>query len=101
MKILVTGASGFLGGHLVEEMSFRNYNVIGMVRKSSDTSFLRSLDVELRVGDLTVPESLSQVTEKIDIVIHLAAYYTFFGKKRNVQEGYCRRHETPLRIIIK
>jgi len=81
MKILVTGASGFLGGHLVEEMSSRNYNVIGMVRETSDTSFLRSLGVELRVGDLTVPESLSRVAEKIDIVIHLAAYYTFFGKK--------------------
>jgi len=52
-----------------------------MVRKSSDTGFLRSLGVELRVGDLTAPESLSQATEGIDVVIHLAAYYTFFGKE--------------------
>lgn len=81
MKILVTGASGFLGGHLIEEMSSRNYDFIGMVRKDSDTNFLKSLGVELRVGDLTAPESLIQATKNIDIVIHLAAYYTFFGKK--------------------
>jgi nucleoside-diphosphate-sugar epimerase len=81
MRILVTGASGFLGGHLIEEMVSKGYDVIGMVRKSSDTGFLRSLGVELRVGDLTAPESLSQATEGIDVVIHLAAYYTFFGKE--------------------
>jgi len=81
MRILVTGASGFLGGHLIEEVVSKGYDVIGMVRKSSDTGFLRSLGVELRVGDLTAPESLSQATEGIDVVIHLAAYYTFFGKE--------------------
>lgn len=81
MRILVTGASGFLGGHLIEEMVSKGYDVIGMVRKSSYTGFLRSLGVELRMGDLTAPESLSQATEDIDVVIHLAAYYTFFGKK--------------------
>ncbi|NHV98141.1 MAG: NAD-dependent epimerase/dehydratase family protein [Thaumarchaeota archaeon] len=81
MRILVTGASGFLGGHLVEEMVSKGYDVIGMVRKSSNTGFLKSLGVQLRTGDLTVPESLSQATKNIDIVIHLAAYYTFFGKK--------------------
>jgi len=81
MRILITGASGFLGGHLVEEMVSKGYDVIGMVRKSSNTGFLKSLGVQLRTGDLTVPESLSQATKNIDIVIHLAAYYTFFGKK--------------------
>ncbi|MBO3841469.1 MAG: NAD-dependent epimerase/dehydratase family protein [Candidatus Brockarchaeota archaeon] len=97
MKILVTGASGFLGGHLVEEMVSKGFSVIGMVRKSSDTSLLRSLSVELRVGDLTDPESLSRATENIDIVIHLAAYYTFFGKK----EMYRRINVEGTRLLLE
>lgn len=97
MKILVTGASGFLGGHLIEEMVSKGYDVIGMVRKSSNTSFLRSLGVKLRVGDLTIPESLKQATEDIDIVIHLAAYYTFFGKK----EMYRKVNVEGTRLLLE
>ncbi len=97
MKILVTGASGFLGGHLVEEMVSKGFSVIGMVRKSSDTSLLRSIGVDLRIGDLTDPESLSRVTENIDIVIHLAAYYTFFGKK----EMYRRINVEGTRLLLE
>lgn len=40
MKILVTEASSFLGGHLVELLAERGYTVICMVRKTSDTTFL-------------------------------------------------------------
>ncbi|MEM2930232.1 MAG: NAD(P)-dependent oxidoreductase [Thermoproteota archaeon] len=97
MKILVTGASGFLGGHLIEEMVSKGYDVIGMVRKSSNTSFLRSLGVKLRVGDLTIPESIKQATEDIDIVIHLAAYYTFFGKK----EMYRKVNVDGTRLLLE
>ncbi|MEM2599947.1 MAG: NAD-dependent epimerase/dehydratase family protein [Thermoproteota archaeon] len=97
MKILVTGASGFLGGHLVEEMVSKGYSVIGMVRKSSDTSLLRSLGVELRIGDLTDPESLNRATGNIDIVVHLAAYYTFFGKK----EMYRRVNVEGTRLLLE
>jgi len=97
MKIVVTGASGFLGGHLIEEMVSKGYDVIGMVRKSSDTSFLRSLGVKLRVGDLTIPESLEQATRDIDIVIHLAAYYTFFGEK----EMYRRINVEGTRLLLE
>ncbi|MEM2494724.1 MAG: NAD(P)-dependent oxidoreductase [Nitrososphaerota archaeon] len=79
--MLVTGASGFLGGHLVEEMIPKGYDVIAMVRKSSNTDLLNKLGVKLRIGDLEEPESLVDATKGIDVIIHLAAYYTFFGKK--------------------
>ncbi|MEM1557944.1 MAG: NAD(P)-dependent oxidoreductase [Thermoproteota archaeon] len=101
MKILVTGASGFLGGHLIEEMSRRNYDFIGMVRKNSDASFLRSLGVELRTGDLTNPESLIQATRNIDVVVHLAAYYTFFGKKEIYKKVNVEGTESLLKASLK
>ncbi|MEM3384745.1 MAG: NAD(P)-dependent oxidoreductase [Nitrososphaeria archaeon] len=81
MKVLVTGASGFLGGHLIEKLVEKGYNVVGMVRKNSPRRLLEQFAVELRTGDLQEPESLVNATRNVDIIVHLAAYYTFFGKK--------------------
>lgn len=81
MKVLVTGASGFLGGHLTEELVSRGYSVRALVRATSDTRLLRELGVELVVGDVTKPETLGPAMRGVDAVVHLAAYYTFFGKK--------------------
>jgi len=77
----VTGASGFVGGHLIEELVRKGYEVRGMVRKTSDVSLLKQLDVEIAYADLTQPETLVEVVKGVDAVIHLAAYYTFYGKK--------------------
>lgn len=81
MKILVTGATGFLGGHLVEELVAKGYSVRALVRRTSNTAPLRELGVEMIEGDITKPETLGPATRGVDVVVHLAAYYTFFGKK--------------------
>lgn len=80
MKVLVTGASGFLGGHLTELLTAKGVEVVAMVRKTSDTSLLDKLGLEKRVADLTDPQSLRTALRGVDAVIHLAAYYTFHGK---------------------
>ena len=85
MKILVTGASGFLGTHLTEELVGRGYVVRGMVRDLRKANYLRSLGVEVVYGDLTKHETLPQVVKGVDTVIHLAAYYTFTGSKKMYQ----------------
>jgi nucleoside-diphosphate-sugar epimerase len=77
---LVTGASGFLGGHLTELLTAKGLEVVAMVRKTSDTSLLDTLGLEKRVADLTDPQSLRTAVRGVDVVIHLAAYYTFHGK---------------------
>ena len=82
MKVLVTGATGFLGGHLVEELVSRGYKVRALARKTSNVSALVELGVEVAVGDLTKPETLGPATKEVDAIVHLAAYYTFFGKKK-------------------
>lgn len=81
MKVLVTGASGFLGGYLIEELVKRGYDVRGMIRDVSKANHLRSLGVEVVYGDLTRHETLPQVVRGVDAVIHLAAYYTFTGSR--------------------
>ncbi|MGA2239848.1 MAG: NAD(P)-dependent oxidoreductase [Candidatus Bathyarchaeia archaeon] len=81
MKVLVTGASGFLGGHLTEFLTAKGVEVVAMVRKTSDTSLIDRLGLEKRVADMTDPPSLCTAVKGVDAVIHLAGYYTFHGKK--------------------
>jgi nucleoside-diphosphate-sugar epimerase len=82
LKVLVTGASGFLGGHLTELLTAKGLKVVAMVRRTSDTSLLDGMGVEKRVADLTDFRSLVGAVKGVDAVIHLAAYYTFHGKKQ-------------------
>lgn len=81
MKILLTGATGFIGSHLLEYLVELNHDVVCMVRKTSDTSHLDDFGVETRIGDLSDPNSLINVPKDVDLVYHLAAYYTLLGKK--------------------
>jgi len=81
LKVLVTGASGFLGGHLTEYLTANGLEVVAMVRKTSDTSLLDRLRLEKRVADLSDPKSLRAAVKGVDAVVHLAGYYTFHGRK--------------------
>lgn len=81
MRVLVTGASGFLGGYLTELLTAKGVETVAMVRKTSNTLLLDRLGLEKRVADMTDPSSLRNAVKEVDAVIHLAAYYTFHGKK--------------------
>lgn len=74
MKVLVTGATGFVGGYIVEKLSNLGYEVLCLVRKSSNTSLLQHFpNVTFWTGDLTDKDSILGISKNIDYVIHLAA----------------------------
>lgn len=73
LKVLVTGASGFLGRRLVEILIQRGYRVRALVRKLSNIEKLKTLDVEIFFGDVGGIESLKPAFEGIDVVVHAAA----------------------------
>lgn len=75
MKVLVTGASGFLGGRLVRWLvADGGHDISILVRPTSDLRDLgETTDLTLVYGDLTDPQSLARATEGIDVVIHSAA----------------------------
>lgn len=74
MKVLVTGASGFLGRDVVDAFVKRGHTVRAMVRTASDlTQLHRSSPVELFRCDLRRPNHLEEAFERIDAVVHLAA----------------------------
>lgn len=72
-RCLVTGASGFIGGHLTERLVREGYPVRCLVRATSDTSRLTALGVELAEADLTHRDSLTQATDGCRYVLHCGA----------------------------
>jgi ornithine--oxo-acid transaminase len=70
---LVTGATGFIGGHLAQRLVREGYQVRCLVRPSSDTSLVDGLDVEIAVGDLTSARSLARAARSCRYVFHCGA----------------------------
>lgn len=79
MQTLVTGATGFLGSHIVERLLARGDSVRALVRATSDTAFLKSRGVDLVTGDITEPESLPPAFKDVDVVYHAAANVSDWG----------------------
>ncbi len=77
MKILVTGASGFIGFQLTKNLCSSEHEVYCLVRKTSNISKLNPLNVKLITGDLTDIQSLDVIPDDIELVFHLAAYVDF------------------------
>lgn len=71
MTTLVTGASGFIGGHVVERLVGEGVAVRCLVRATSDTSSLRG--AELVVGDLTDAASVARAADGCSAVVHAGA----------------------------
>ncbi len=78
--ILVTGASGFVGSHVVPALLDAGHRVVALVRsEEAGDAILRRLSVErrplveLRIGDVTQPAVLTSALADVDAVVHLAA----------------------------
>lgn len=70
-RVLVTGATGCLGRHLVESLVESGSSVRALVRESSDTGHLKELGVEIQTGSLVDVEDLGRAVRGVDTVFHL------------------------------
>lgn len=75
MKALVTGATGFVGAAVARALFAKGWEVRALVREGSDRSNLRTLPVELAVGDLTDRPSLDRAVADCGALFHVAADY--------------------------
>lgn len=75
MRAFVTGATGFLGGRLVERLRGRGDEVVALVRSPEKAQRLRELGCELVEGDLTDTEAMRAGMQGCEAVFHLAADY--------------------------
>jgi nucleoside-diphosphate-sugar epimerase len=72
VKILVTGASGFLGSHVAEHFADAGHDVRLLLRSTSSRNFLTEFPYESAVGDVTDASSLAPAVEGVDAVVHTA-----------------------------
>ncbi len=79
MKILVTGATGFLGGKTIELILKEGHEAVAFVRSTSNTEGLPK-NIEVREADLFDEASLERAVQDIDVVIHYAAYFDFYPR---------------------
>jgi nucleoside-diphosphate-sugar epimerase len=108
-RALVTGATGFIGYHLVKALVKTGVEVICLTRSTSDTSSLASFDVSFVEGDVTLKESLAKAVSTVDTVYHLAGstavlhteiyFQVNEGGTRNLAE-VCARSDQPKRLVF-
>lgn len=73
MTVLLTGGTGFLGSHVAEQLSRAGRRVRALVRKTSDTSFLETLeDVELVEGAVDDRDSMLRAAKGATAIVHAA-----------------------------
>ncbi|MDX9774347.1 MAG: SDR family oxidoreductase [Petrimonas sp.] len=66
-KVLVAGATGYLGKHIVNELKSRGYWVRVLIRKESQKKLFKDVD-DFFVGEITMPKTLVSIAENIDWV---------------------------------
>ncbi len=84
-NVLVTGATGFVGGNLVEALVHRGYSVACLVRSSSDTQALRKLPLQLIMGDLNDPTAIRKMGAAIHTVYHIAGAIKAANRERYLE----------------
>lgn len=77
--VLITGANGFIGSRICAEFLAKKYRVYGLVRRTSDLSYLKGLDVELLYSDLSDLSYPAGEIKKLDFIIHVAGLAIDWG----------------------
>jgi nucleoside-diphosphate-sugar epimerase len=100
MKVLVTGATGFTGGHLARHLAAAGDAVAALVRPSSSTraNDLREAGIEVRVGDLTDAGSVRRAVDGCEVVFHIAATYREAGQ---ADAAYARINVDGTRHVLE
>ncbi|PPC77894.1 3-beta hydroxysteroid dehydrogenase [Pokkaliibacter plantistimulans] len=85
MRVLVTGATGFVGSAIVEELQAAGHQVLGLARSAEAASLLRQRGVEVQHGSLTELSQLQAACASADGVIHTAFIHDFSRFRENCE----------------
>jgi dihydroflavonol-4-reductase len=86
MKVLVTGATGFLGGWIVRRLINDGHDVRIIKRPKTPLDELEGLKLDIAIGDVTDYASLKSACQGVDTVFHLAGLIAYTPEQRGAME---------------
>ncbi len=95
---LVTGATGFIGSHLAENLLEKGYRVRALVRTTSDLKWLKGLELDLAYGSFDDQASLADAVKDVDCIFHIAAAKS--GSRRKLFQDNVAATESLARAAI-
>ena len=86
-EVLVTGATGFVGPHLVAALRARGARVRVLATPAEDTSAMeREHGVVVHRGDVRVPETVAPALRDVDTVFHLASIHGLWRPRKDYED---------------
>ena len=96
MRVLVTGANGFLGRKICDELKSQGHTPLAFVRGATQAEALQTAGIECIVGSLTEPGPLKKILSTVDAVVHAAG-----GGKASRPESFSRTTFGPRSVWLK
>lgn len=86
MRVFVTGASGFVGSAVVNELLNAGHRVLGLVRSEANAQKVKQAGAEALIGDVNDTAVLKKGAELCDAIIHTAFNHDFSTFKQNCED---------------
>ncbi len=84
MKYFITGATGFIGGRVAQQLHEQGHNIVVLARTPDKAQSLADLGMTITQGDITDKNSMREAMTGVDGVFHIAAWYDVKAKDQSL-----------------